>query len=106
MPNTAGTLEFLVDGGQTLKAQENQINYAELAYEGQTLTFECHEGEPEHANKQVIIENGAAYQPLTLLLLGLNPGSTLSTVIAQGKIIVFHTQLWVSGAREQVVGVR
>ncbi len=107
MPNTVATFELLLDGQQSLPAQENQINYIELAYAGQTVTFDQHSGSPPHSNKLIMLETGTSpTKPLKLIELGANGVATVSEVIERGDTIVFHSTVWADSVLKQILGVR
>ncbi len=106
MPNQTVGIELLIDGDQDLKAQENQINYAELAYSARLVTCDQHTGTPPNANLAVFLQVASQPKPLQLILLGAAPVQTLSAIVAAGQLIVFHSTISVNGKPEGVVGVR
>lgn len=106
MPNQAIGIDLLFNGSQCLKDRENQLNYAELAYNARLVTYDKNTGTPPSANLAVFLSAASPLAPLQLISLGPSPAATLAGIIAAGKLIVFHSTIWVTGMLDDVVGVR
>ena len=102
-------MERTVDGDADLPEQQNQIGFAEnVAFAKLVSYVRAAPPAPAHSNLATFEDRDMAVVPPPLSLIALASEQTAATALAQnpGKILVFESDVWVSGVVKKVVGIR